>query len=75
MRDVANPSLSADGPYLIAWHVVYRGYLLHPGRRGFRYIGLTKGRRQSDFARWDTRLYTPIYLVLAISHWTLYALA
>lgn len=40
----------------------------------FRYIGLTKRHKQSPFARWDTRLYTPLCLGLAISHWLLYML-
>ncbi|WP_257668969.1 DUF3995 domain-containing protein [Parapedobacter tibetensis] len=40
----------------------------------FRYIGLTKRHKQSPFAHWDTRLYTPLCLVLTINHWLLYTL-
>ncbi|NQD69647.1 DUF3995 domain-containing protein [Sphingobacterium shayense] len=38
----------------------------------FRYIGLTKRHKQSLFALWDTRLYTPLCLILAASHFFLY---
>ena len=38
----------------------------------FRYIGLAKRHKQRPFARWDTRLYTPLCLALAITHWLLY---
>lgn len=38
----------------------------------FRYIGLSKRHKQSRFARWDTRLYTPLCLALAVTHWLLY---
>ena len=37
----------------------------------FRYIGLTKRYKQSPFAHWDTRLFTPLSLLLAISHFLL----
>lgn len=40
----------------------------------FRYIGLSKRHKQSRFARWDTRLYIPLCLFLAISHSLLYIL-
>lgn len=40
----------------------------------FRYIGLTKRHKQSHFARWDTRLYTPLCLFLAASNGWLYCL-
>lgn len=40
----------------------------------FRYIGLSKRHRQSRFARWDTRLYTPLCLILAASHFLCYIL-
>lgn len=40
----------------------------------FRYIGLTKRHRQSSFAQWDTRLYTPLCLILAATHFLIYML-
>lgn len=40
----------------------------------FRYIGLTKRHKQSSFARWDTKLYIPLCLALAASHFLLYIL-
>ena len=38
----------------------------------FRYIGLTKRHKQSDFARLDTRLYVPLCLALAVTHGLIY---
>lgn len=38
----------------------------------FRYIGLIKRRKQSLFALWDIRLYTPLCLILAATHFLLY---
>lgn len=37
----------------------------------FRYIGFAKRFRRSPFARWDTKLYSPLCLALAITHWLL----
>jgi len=38
----------------------------------FRYIGLAKRHKQSSFAKWDTKLYTPLCLALTASHLLLF---
>jgi hypothetical protein len=42
------------------------GVFLLRGIGEFRYVGLFKRVRQTRFAKWDTRLFTPLCLVLAI---------
>ncbi len=38
----------------------------------FRYIGISKRGNRSLFAKWDTALYTPLCLILAITHMILF---
>lgn len=38
----------------------------------FNNVGFTKRRKQSVFARMDTRFYSPLCLFIAMSHWLAY---
>jgi len=38
----------------------------------FRYMGLGKKIKTTRFAYWDTRLYTPLCLVLSLACWSAY---
>ena len=60
------------GPGLLAkpWRAIGTGgvavVMFLRGIGDFRYVGLFKRERQSPFARMDTRLYTPLVLLLAL---------
>lgn len=35
----------------------------------FRYVGFMKSNRKTPFAYWDTRFYSPLCLLLSLTHW------
>lgn len=35
----------------------------------FRYVGFTKSKRKTLFAYWDTRFYSPLCLLISLTHW------
>ena len=46
--------------------LICAGFFLVRSIGDFKYAGFTKKIRNSPFAYWDTRLYSPIFLILSI---------
>jgi|SRR5690606_36707513 len=60
-------------PLLTRYGILFIGLIFLMRAIGdFRYIGFTKRQRQTRFARLDTSYYTPLCLMLAVSHFLLF---